>query len=63
MSYFSRCIDSRFVAPTGTTKAEFESGPNVDRVETEMPPHILDTSIKIIKLDGSAVSFIHVFQL
>ena len=49
-------MQSTFVHPTGATPVEFESGPNQGRVETDIPPHIIDTSIKVIKVDNVAVS-------
>ena len=52
----TRCMQSTFVHPTGATPVEFESGPNQGRVETDIPPHIIDTSIKVIKVDNVAVS-------
>lgn len=51
-----RCMQSMFIVPTGSIRTDVETGVNADRVATEIPPHILDTSIKVIKIDGVTVS-------
>ncbi len=49
------CIGSTFFSPAGSQKVEFESGSLP--ASLEIPPNIVDTSIKVIKMDGNAVSF------
>jgi hypothetical protein len=46
------------VTPTGSIRVEVESKPNEDRVETDVPPSITDTSVKVIKVDSTTVSLI-----
>lgn len=53
-----RCTESEFVTPTGSIRVEVESKPNEDRVETDVPPSITDTSVKVIKVDSTTVSII-----
>ena len=52
-----RCLESRFEAPTSAIRVEFEDGPNEDRVATDIPAHIIDTSVRLIKLDTDMVSW------
>lgn len=57
--YF-RCISGTYVTPAGTVRVDFESG-NEHRIATDAPPYIIDTTVKVIKLDGSAVSLVSSF--
>ncbi len=59
--YVLSCVESRFLDPTGSQRVEVESPPNEDRVATDVPPNIIDTSVKVIKLGGVAVSHISLY--
>ena len=50
-----RCITSSFYNPTGSIQVEAESGANEDLVTDDIPPNIIDTSIKVIKMDPDLV--------
>ncbi len=50
---FCSCIGSTFVNPVGSVRVEVETGTAEEA--TEIPPNIIDTSIKVIKVDGNAV--------
>ena len=50
-----QCIESDFLSPTGSVRVEVEAGPNEDRVSDDIPPSIIDTSIRVIKLDQREV--------
>ena len=49
------CISSSFYNPTGSIQVEAESGPNEDLVTDDVPPNILGTNIKVIKMDRDLV--------
>ena len=53
-SYSSLCrqLVIHFEAPTGMISPEFGDEPYVGCVATNIPPHIIDTSIKVIKLNS-----------
>jgi hypothetical protein len=51
-----RCVPGSYTMPTGTVRVDFESPPNEGRVTTDVPPSIIDSSIKVVKLDRSTVS-------
>lgn len=41
--------------PTGTIRVDVEAPPNEDRVAAVVPPTILDTTVKVIKLERNLV--------
>ncbi|CAH1775060.1 unnamed protein product, partial [Owenia fusiformis] len=45
------CMEGMYSSATGAVKTEFESGENSGRVSQTLPPKIIDTSIKVVKLD------------
>lgn len=47
-----QCIQSHFINPTGSVQAQFEAGPNIVRIADDIPPNVMDTSVKVIKLDS-----------
>ena len=49
-------MESTFLVPTGSVRTDIESGNNADRVATDIPPHIIDTNVRVIKVDGVTVS-------
>jgi len=48
------CVPGHFNTPTGTIRVDFESSPNEDRTETDLPPTITDITVKVVKLDRNA---------
>src|SRR6218665_1625216 len=54
--YF-RCMSGTYATPAGTVRVDFESG-NEHRIAIDAPSYIIDTAVKVIKLDRSAVGFV-----
>jgi len=50
------CVSSSYTSPTGTVRVDFESTPNEHRVVTDLPPHIIEDTVTLIKLDRRTVS-------
>ena len=53
-----QCQESRFQAPTGAVVVQMEDGANRDLVADDIPPIVIDTSVKAIKLNGQLVCYV-----
>jgi len=50
-------MSGTYATPAGTVRVDFESG-NEHRIAIDAPSYIIDTAVKFIKLDRSAVGFV-----
>jgi len=49
-------VSGSYTSPTGTVRVDFESSPNEQRVATDVPEHIIDEDVELVKLDRVTVS-------
>lgn len=58
-----RCIPGSYTSPTGRVRVDFESSPNEQRVVTDPPSHLIDDSVRLVKLDHLTVSVAYNWSL
>jgi len=44
-------MSSSYPTPTGTIRVDFESAPNEARVSSDVPSHVIDNSVRLVKLE------------
>ena len=51
-----QCVESDFQFPTGSKRVEVEAGRNQGLVASDLPPNIMDITVKTVKMSANQVS-------